>query len=175
MIKRLSIVLLPFAAAACATAPMAPPPGPPPGQIHIEAPYSPADFTWSTAAGRNGIRGSSPVGHSCAGSTVGLTPDGPYSRERILKLYGSAVRADRPVAAIRAKTITNDNLDLARFVRRARCDAQGRFAFDGLPDGGYFLIAQVTGSEPLALMRHVNLRGGDIERVGLTMTVAPPR
>ena len=118
---------------------------------------------------------SSAVGHSCAGNTVGLTPDGPYSRERILKLYGSAVRADRPVAAIRAKTITNDNPDLARFVRRARCDAQGHFAFDGLPDGGYFLIAQVAGPEPLALMRHVNLRGGDIEPVPLTMTVAPPR
>jgi hypothetical protein len=174
VIKRLSVVLLPLAAAACATAPLAPPPGPPPGRLHIETPYSPADFAWSTARGRNGIRGTSPVGHSCAGSTVALTPDGAYSRERILKLYGSAVRADRPVAAIRGKTIVNDNLDLARFVRRARCDAQGRFAFDNLPDGGYFLIAQVAGAEPLVLMRHVTLQGGDIEQVGLTMTM-PPR
>ena len=73
---------------------------------------------------------------------------------------------------IRSKVIANDNPDLARFVRRARCDAEGRFAFDGLPDGSYFLIAQVTGGpEPLALMRHVVLRGGDIEAVNLTMTV----
>jgi hypothetical protein len=176
VIKRLSVVLLPLAAAACATAPMAPmAPFPPPSNnmVFIEAPYTPADYSWSAARGHNGIRGSSPAGHTCAGATVGLTPDGPYSRERILRLYGSAVRADRTVADIRAKTITNDNPDLARFVRRAKCDAAGRFAFDALPDGGYFLIAQVAGPVPLALMRHVNLRGGNVEPVALTMTAAP--
>jgi len=170
--------LLPLlAAGACATGPMGPPIayGPPSGpHIFIDTPYRAADFGWSVQKGSNGIRGSSPKGYSCAGASVGLTPDGPYSRERIVKLYGSAVRADRPVSDIRSKTIGNDNADLARFVRRSRCDAQGRFSFDGLPDGGYFLIAQVSGGpEPLALMRHVVLRGGDVEAVALTMTSAP--
>lgn len=174
MIKRLSALLAPLALAACATAPMGPPPGPgPTNAIRIATPYSPGDFTWSQARGSNGIRGRAPAGFTCAGLWVALTPDGPYSRERIVKLYGSAVRADRPVAAIRNRPIANDNPDLARFVRSAKCDAKGQFAFDGLPDGGYFLIAQVsTSNGPLALMRHVNLRGGDVEAVNLTMTPA---
>ena len=148
-----------------------PPPQAPPGSVYITSPYTPGDFSWSAQKGSNGIRGSSPKGYSCANMSVGLTPDAPYSRERIVKLYGSAVRADRTVTEIRNKPVLNDNPDLARFVRRARCDAQGRFSFDGLPDGNYFLIAQVNGpTEPLALMRHVVLRGGDVEPVALTIT-----
>ncbi len=169
-----SLALAALALAACETTSMAPPPYQgPPGAVFIATPYAPGDFAWSTQKGANGIRGSSPKGHSCANLSVGLTPDAPYSRERIVKLYGSAVRADRPVSEIRNKPVANDNPDLARFVRRARCDALGRFAFDALPDGAYFLIVQVAGpAEPLALMRHVVLRGGDIEPVPLTITAA---
>lgn len=172
---RFAVIAAPLVVAACATAPAGPGPyGPPPPQssgIYIQAPYQPADYAWSQAPGRNGIRGLSPKGYSCAGLRVAITPDGPYSRERIAKLYGSVSRADRTVAEVRAQPIANDNTDLARFVRTAQCDGQGRFAFDGLPSGSYFMIAQVNGpGGPLALMRHVTLRGDDIEPVQLTMT-----
>lgn len=173
---RLASFAAPLALAACATQPGGPgpygPPPPPTGGIYIQAPYNAADYAWSQQPGGNGIRGVSPKGYSCAGLAVGLTPDGPYSRERIAKLYGTVTRADRPVAEIRAKTVANDKPDLARFVRSTRCDPQGRFSFDGLPSGSYFMITQVASPQgPLALMRHVTLRGDDIEPVQLTMTV----
>lgn len=175
LVLRLAGAALPLALAACATAPTGPAGnGPPPartGGIWISAPYNPADFAWSQRPGSNGIRGRSPPGYSCAGLAVGLTPDAPYSRERIQKLYGSVVRADLPVSEVRARVIANDQSDLARFARSTRCDTAGRFSFDGLPDGQYFMIAQVAGSQGLlALMRHVVLRGGDVEDVNLTMT-----
>lgn len=177
-LARLATLAAPLVLAACATAPVGPSPyGPPPPRsgIFIQAPYRPADFAWSQAKGGNGIRGASPKGYSCSGLGVALTPDAPYSRERIAKLYGSVSRADRPVAEIRAQPVTNDNPDLIRYVRQARCDAAGRFSFDGLPSGSYFMIAQVSGpGGPLALMRHVVLRGDDIEPVQLTIT-APAR
>jgi hypothetical protein len=174
-LRRLLPLALPLFAAACATVPMAPPGGPPPPSgangVWITAPFRPADYAWSQQPGANGIRGASPVGHSCAGMRVALTPDAPYSRERIAKLYGSVARADLPVAVVRSRIVANDNPDLARYVRSASCDASGRFAFDGLPDGSYFMIAQVASpSGPLALMRRVLLRGGDIEPVNLTIT-----
>jgi hypothetical protein len=171
---RLAGAVLPLALAACATQPVGPGPygpPPPPGGVFIVSPYRAADFAWAQQPGGNGIRGRSPPGFSCAGLAVGLTPDAPYSRERIQKLYGSVSRADRPVAEIRSKTVANDNPDLARYVRSTRCDASGAFSFDGLPDGSYFMIAQVASPRgPLALMRHVVLRGNDVEPVQLTMT-----
>lgn len=172
---RFAMIAAPLAAAACATAPAGPGPyGPPPQQssgIFIEAPYNAADFAWSQVRGGNGIRGQSPKGYSCSGLGVALTPDAPYSRERIAKLYGSVSRADRPVSEIRARPVANDNPDLVRYVRSTRCDAAGQFSFDALPSGSYFMIAQVNGpGGPLALMRHVILRGDDIEPVQLTMT-----
>ena len=103
---------------------------------------------------------------ACVGS-AGLTPDTPYTRARFRTLYGSTERAAVPAAVVRARTVPDANANYSGYVRSERCE-NGRVRFDGLPDGGWFLIVPVTaGDAPLVLMRHVETRGGRVVAVTL--------
>ncbi len=168
-----------LALAGCATYEPPPPPPPPPppsvaaSQITIVAPYRAEDFAWSTAIGSARIHGVSPLGRSCAGRSVALTPETAYSRERIRKLYGSAEAASEPIERVRSRAIANDNPDMRRFVRVARCDASGSFLFEGLPAGSFFVIAEVTDPQgPQVVMRRVVTAAGRV--VDLTLSAGPP-
>src|SRR5437868_6238806 len=103
--------LILFAAAGCAetnlegpAAPGPPPPPPPPqalapSGIVIATPFRAEDFAWSVRPGTARIQGLTAKGASCAGKAVALTPDAPYSRERIRALYGSIDYAVLPMQA----------------------------------------------------------------------------
>jgi hypothetical protein len=135
----------------------------------IQAPYRAEDFAWATAIGSGRIHGTTAPGRSCAGNSVGLTPDTPYSRERIRALYGSIEAASEPVERVRSRVIANDNPDMRRFVRAARCDASGAFAFEGLPAGRFFVIAEVADpGGPRVVMRHVATHAGLLVILPLT-------
>ena len=168
-----------WALAGCETyAPPPPPPLPPPpvprSQIVIQTPYRAEDFAWSTAVGSGRIRGTTAPARSCAGRTVALTPDTPYSRERIRGLYGSAEAASEPVERVRSRVIGNDNSDMLRFVRTTRCDASGAFAFNGLPAGGFFVIVEVTDpTGPRVVMRRVVTRAGLVATEAMTSAPKP--
>ena len=144
--------------AACAPAP-APAPISPGGGL--SSTFSAADFAWSSPMGGAAIEGRAAYSQggqvwSCAGS-VGLTPETPYTRHRFLNLYGSLDRAAVPASEVRARSVGEASADYRAYVRDTTCDEQGRFRFDDLPEGGWFVIAPVrTGSgEPVVLMRRV--------------------
>jgi len=128
------------------------------------------DFAWSTAEGRNIVRGqvayrsASKQAYTCAGGSVGLTPETAYSRQRISALYGSTSHAVVPLATLRSRQVAAAGGDYGRYVRTTTCDAQGRFSFTGLPDGGWYVIARArptSGSgEEMAIVRRVEARGG---------------
>ena len=100
-------------------------------------------------------------------ANVGLTPDTPYTRARFRTLYGSTERAAVPAAVVRARTVADANADYRTYVRDTRCE-NGRFRFDGLPDGGWFLIVPVTsGDAPLVLIQAVQTRGGRVVSITL--------
>src|ERR1700744_4689596 len=123
-------------------APLAPPPPPAaPAGIVIVAPFKADDFAWPVRPGTARIQGLTAKGASCAGHTAALTPATPYSRERIVDLYGSGDYAIVPIAAVRAKVFANDNPAMRGYVRAASCDQTGTFVFDKLPAGPYFIIA----------------------------------
>jgi len=165
MSMRLASVL----AAVAALGACAPVPGP--------APYAPstafnaADFGWSARTGTAGIDGRVAYGRdgqsfACTGS-VALTPDTPYTRARFQTLYGSTDQAAVPEAVIRARTVADPNADYRSYVRSTTCEG-GRFRFDGLPDGGWFLITPVSaGGDRIVLMRHVVTRAGATANVTL--------
>jgi hypothetical protein len=152
-------------AAGCAiydNEPATTPPPPPPSQA--ASPFDAAAFQWSTQPGVAAIRGA--VGYrgaagaySCKGAVVALTPDTPFSRRRIMRLYGSADRAAVPVSVVRSRQSSAPSDAFSKFVRTTRCDAGGNFGFDRLPAGGWFVIVAVKPAsgegENVALLRRV--------------------
>ena len=132
--------------------------------------FDPRDFAWSAAPGTGSISGvltyhRGTQRYSCQGSDVLLTPETPWSRRRMIILYGSATSAAAPVSIVRARTPSAGAGDYARFVRRTTCDEASRFSFHGLPDGSWFVITlgkPLDGvGEPMALTRRVETHGGD--------------
>jgi hypothetical protein len=163
------------ALAGCAemSGPDGPLPPPPPAAaqtgIVIQTPFRAEDFAWSTRPGTAHIRGFTSPAQSCAGNAVALTPETPYSRERIGRLYGSTEYAVVPTVVVRGKIITNDNPAMRGYVRSARCDSTGAFAFDNLPAGAFFIIAEVGGpSGPRVVMRRVTAVAGRVLQAPLT-------
>ncbi len=151
--------------AGCQTVPSGPyggalPPPPPPPPRN--------EFAWSVGNGRNAVEGaavwrSNGRTFNCAGQSVGLTPETPYTRQRMVELYGSDEQAIRSVAEVRARSATAPTRDYRAYVRSTQCDAQGRFAFSGLPDGGWFVIARgasASGAAEVAI-RRVHVSGGE--------------
>lgn len=153
------------AVSACATAtPLAPP--------TASSAFSVEQFQWSSANGTNRITGQIASGDngvpfSCIGS-AGLTPQTPYTSARFETLYGSTERAQLPAAVVRARTVEDAQADYRSFVRSVPCEAN-RFAFDGLPDGSWFVIVPVRAGEGEinVMMRRVQTRGGRVSNLSL--------
>jgi hypothetical protein len=129
------------------------------------------DFAWSTAKGDSSISGAltyhqGAARFSCQGSDVLLTPETPWSRRRMIVLYGSASVAAAPVSIVRARTPSAGAGDYARFVRRTTCDSASHFSFNGLPNGSWFVITvgkSIEGAgEPVAVTRRVETHGGPV-------------
>ncbi|NJC40316.1 hypothetical protein GGQ87_000574 [Brevundimonas alba] len=159
----IAIAVIGAALAGCETVPMGGgfAPGPASGDFRAD------DFDWSTRSGSASIDGRIDYRRGvqtfdCTGS-VGLTPDTPYTRNRIRTLYGSTDRAAVPEAIVRARTVADPSADYRGYVRSGTCE-NGRFSFSGLPDGGWFIIAPVSagGDDRVVLMRHVDTRSGRI-------------
>jgi len=172
MKRVLAIVLFAAALTACAETPEGPAgvsSTPPPSYGgSASSVFRARDFAWSTAPGAGGIFGvlgyrSGPVRYTCEGKDVILTPETPWSRLRMIILYGSATNAAVPLDVVRARTPATSAGDYASYVRKATCDGDSRFTFKGLPDGAWFVITIARPAdgpgEPLALMRRVETRG----------------
>ena len=171
--------LLSFAAllalAACGTTQGPPPPypvapahqPPPPGSAdHFNA----RDFAWSNGQGGNSITGrvmlrtKASGAFSCAGGSVALTPETPYSAARTLHLYGSDQHAVASVESVRDRSAGEGPPPYTSFVRSTACGDDGRFSFSGLPDGAWFLIARAKpvhgDGAPQVIMQRVVTRDG---------------
>jgi hypothetical protein len=162
--------------AACEQLPMGPGPtetGPPPAQAYGVLPpastFNNQEFAWSAAGGAGSLSGvfayrRGPQRFVCRGDDVLLIPDTPWSRRRMLILYGSATSAAIPVSIVRARTPSAPTGDYARYVRKTTCDGDNRFAFGNLPIGSWYVVtigkAADGQGEPIAVTRRVDLLGG---------------
>jgi hypothetical protein len=163
---RLSVVMgASLLLAGCQTGPSGPLPPPPP-------PPPRSEFEWSAANGRNVIEGEAvwrSNGHTftCAGQKVGLTPETPYTRQRMTELYGSDEAAIRTVAEVRARSANAPTRDYSAYIRFTECDSRGRFVFRDLPNGGWFVIApavSASGAKEVGL-RRAHVAGGETRTV----------
>ncbi len=155
--------------AACANQSSVGPAAPEP-QVEVQpgaSVFNAHDFAWSTAPGAGSIVGvlgyaTSSQRYDCRGRDVILTPDTPWTRLRMVILYGSATRAAVPLEIVRARTPSAPTGDYARFVRKTTCDDQNRFAFSGLPNGSWFVITLARPEGPgdaVAVMRRIETSG----------------
>ena len=136
-----------------------------------------ADFAWSQASGTGAIIGQ--VTHKeggqqygCSDQGVILSPETAWVRRRMEILYLSADNATLPAGDVRARTPPERNADYNAFVKRATCDATGRFTFTNLPDGPWYVISVIRSAPgqtagEMAVMRRVVIRNGNTARVNL--------
>lgn len=166
--------MLSVLAAAAVLASCAPTLGPPPPAARPgpgAASFRAADFAWSTEPGRGGVAGQvaykrGQSRYTCAGATVILTPETPWTRRRMRILYGSTEQAAEPAEAVRARTPSAPDGDYSAYVRRTTCNTAGRFAFSKLPDGAWYAITiakPAAGPGPnIALMKRVVTKNGRV-------------
>ena len=178
-------VMIALGAAAVAVAACAPPPTPAVRTVTLTERFDPADFAWAQAEGANTITGSvlmRTVGgdvKTCGGLEVELIPDAPYSRERIAATYYNASAGYRAANSPQIGPVIMGPVPAGYdgIIRRTVCGPEGRFRFSGLPDGGYFVIGEVTWGAPTAygietqggwIMRRIEVSGGQTAEVILT-------
>ena len=159
-----AVVALTVSVAACAT----PESGPPPPPI----PIGPG-AVGATVLGRTDFDGERGHG-SCSGLSVALMADTPRFRRRAEALYGSQEHASVSVATVKARSAAMGPEDATAPVQTAQCNSRGEFILNGVPGGGYYLIAHVwierpgQGRTDHVILQRVSLRDGQTKDVRLT-------
>lgn len=110
----------------------------------VQIDFSPSEAAAHNARGSASINGSAfitlagkPV--TCAGDTVFLVAATPFAEELDRK-----VRTFAPQSAILALKPRYDDPGLANAYRRTVCDAQGKFHFDQLAAGRWYILTRVA-------------------------------
>ena len=76
---------------------------------------------------------------NAAGEYVWLVPATPYARERFTKLYGGR----KFLAATSGVRMENDPV-YAEYTRKTKAESNGRFTFEKVAPGAYFVATTVT-------------------------------
>lgn len=92
-----------------------------------------------------------------AGSEVRLIPKTAYSDERMQQIYGSGKQS------YLGRAFTNDDPDYYNYVRTVIADGEGRFTFENVANGEYYLVTSVTW-----MVQYVQQGGLLMERVSVT-------
>ena len=110
---------------------------------------------------------------NAAGQAVRLIPSTAFARERFANLYGKAKYVPHSAYP------RDDNIDPAysEYTRTTKAEANGRFAFDKVAPGSYFLNTQVIWGEETAFSREggsvydsVTLTGKETEPVQVILS-----
>ena len=106
----------------------------------------------------------------CTG-TVTLIPSGAFSEQHMQETWGSTESANHNINAHEALVMTPDFEAYLDVRRQTTCDAEGRFRFEGLADGDYFVTTSVmwwnreTILQGGQLMRRVRIRDGQSKQI----------
>jgi hypothetical protein len=157
-----------------------------PERVHLKMTYDPTAASWSQGEGENTIEGSGLLRtrggevRTCAGLTVQLVPVTVYAKERMMHLFGNVRGGFRSVDQ-ELEFLPESNA-FHESARVTKCDPQGAFSFDDLPDGEWFLLTTIVWevltklwSDSVVrsyqgglLMQRVKARGGEVEKAVLS-------
>lgn len=109
---------------------------------------------------------------TCAGLPVQLVPKTAYAQERVRAIYGNTARGFTPVQQTFI-SFTPDHPGYLQHMKTTLCDAQGRFQFDDVADGEFYVVAKIiwaAGNRPQggSLMQIVSVSGGQAEKIVLS-------
>ena len=103
-----------------------------------------------------------------------MVPDTPYAREMFMAYYGYTSRGYNPAAFGRNPQFDSVHPEFKQTTRSAPCDAQGRFRFNNVADGKFFVEARVVWQvndffyEGGTLMQLVEVAGGESKEIVLS-------
>lgn len=113
---------------------------------------------------------------TCAGEGVLLIPAGEYARERMRIIFGTDERS--AYTGRFGGQVPDDagSVEYSDHLRSTQCDSEGRFEFDGVAAGSYFVWTQVewtAGNSPQGglLMAPVNFVDADRKEVLVSVTL----
>jgi hypothetical protein len=164
MMSMIAIVLgLPLACAACsAPKPVRESVAP---SVKVQAKFDYSEHEPYAKAGRNVLSGRAFLRQqgdsvvTCAGNRVLLVPATAYFREAFWHLIVSRREAQPPETVYPS---------LKSMIRRAECDAEGKFSFSEVPDGAWFVLTQVNAPDGGVLIGELALSNAGAATVLLT-------
>lgn len=107
---------------------------------------------------------------TCAGLPILLVPNTAYASERMSVIYRNAERGF--VAVSNGITFTPDDPAYMKNTRTTVCDAQGKFAFNDVADGRFFVLSNIVwnvgGPQGGTVMQAVAVSGGQAREIVLS-------
>ena len=135
------------------------------------ATYDAEEVSWSKERGSASIHGNAFLRKqdgaivSCAGLPLSLVPASSYANERISHLYGNLEQG----RSNNSRQIDEGDPDYFEDHKTTICDVDGRFKFEYLPAGDYYLISSIFWGNPVQggmnLMKKVSLSLGELEEI----------
>ena len=122
--------------------------------VQMVSTFDPSEVEYIREQGTNTIEGNAFIRQrgggtvTCAGEDVWLVPAGEYARERMRITFGTDVRSAYMAFAANVfggQVPSNTGSGgYWEYQRNAKCDSEGRFQFEDVAVGSYFLVTQVV-------------------------------
>ena len=161
--KKLSLVFTVLALSSCAVAP-----------VTLTETFDEAEAEKQIKDGKNTIEGSAVWREKnggiqkCSGYQVFLYPATKYAAERLKYQYGDGENGSRE--AKKEKIIfVPDEWNFHQLSRKTVCDVDGKFEFENVADGDYFVETKIVWGNPEepeqqteggSLMKKISIKGG---------------
>jgi len=123
--------------------------------IEIKSRFNNVEIDWINNAGNASLTGYAYIHwhnsntENCNANEVSLVPVSSYSKERMNALYGNALRGENY-----KNRITEPSAEYLLATRNTMCDFNGKFRFDNVPAGEWFLLTKVS---YMSLMQRVSI------------------
>jgi hypothetical protein len=147
--------------------------------VTMQSTFNPAEVQWAKAEGDNTIQGSALLRtmggevRTCAGLAVVLIPVTRFASEHMKYMYGTWRSGFFPAQYEGLIAFDNDDRRYYYSVLHSTCDAEGRFEFERLPKGEFYVetsVVWMAGNEVQGgrLMQRVQTEGGRTQKIVLT-------
>jgi hypothetical protein len=153
----------------------------PPKTIVLNEKFNEAEAQRLLKPGKNTIEGSAVWRQlnggiqKCSGYKVDLLPSTKYAEERMKHLYGNA---ERGINQNRVFIFQPNEEKYHKLVRTTYCDIDGKFSFENVQDGTFFITTQIlwevqvnqytTQTYGGVLMQKVTVKGGEKKKIVLS-------